>query len=156
MCESDNVNELEFTINGQTYRLTRQQVVARAQGLAPLPIQRWAVEVDGRRFPVKQVLAEATGTHRMDFISHRACDILRRLGFPVIDVDQESAGDDGAAVHDELEVSQSGRGSMRVAALNAAVAYSVGRPEVDPRAVLQTAAQFERWLGGPHTNLPEE
>ncbi len=150
------MNELEFTINGQVYRLTRQQVIASVRGVIPLAIQRWAVEVDGRRFPVKQVLAEATRTHRMDFISHRACDILRRLGFPVIDVDQETASDEGAALYDQLEVGEHGQGNLRVAALNAAVAYSAGRPEVDSQTVLQTATQFVRWLGASHTDPPEE
>ena len=39
--------------------------------------------VRGRRYPPKQVLAEATGLDRADFTTHQARAILRRLGFGV-------------------------------------------------------------------------
>ena len=39
--------------------------------------------MNGRRFPLKQVLALVTGLDRADFTTHQARSILRRLGFGV-------------------------------------------------------------------------
>lgn len=70
-------------MNGQLLELQPQQVEAAMSRVDPETIRQHAVEVDGRLYPVKQVLACATGLDRLDFTSAQARSILKRLGFPL-------------------------------------------------------------------------
>ena len=53
------MDETEFTMNGQAHRLTRAAVLKAMRGQIPGRIQTYAVDVEGVRFPVKQVLAQS-------------------------------------------------------------------------------------------------
>jgi 5-methylcytosine-specific restriction protein B len=75
---------MEFTINGERHDLTRAGVESVLATLEPGTVHTYSVEVEGRRFPVKQVLAEATGLAVTDFVSTRARGVLRSLGFDVL------------------------------------------------------------------------
>jgi 5-methylcytosine-specific restriction protein B len=68
-------------MNGQLLELEAQQVEADMHGVDPETVRLHAVEVGGRLYPVKQVLARATGLDRLDFTSAQARSILKRLGF---------------------------------------------------------------------------
>lgn len=72
---------VDFTINGERHRLTREQVVRVMCSQAPEEIRKHSVEVSGTQYPVKQVLAAATGVDRLDFTSALARRALSRLGF---------------------------------------------------------------------------
>ncbi len=80
------MDEISFLLHGRRLRLSRQQVIDRLRGVEPKTIHTWAVEVEGRPFPVKQALVVAAGVNRRDFNSHQARDLLIRLGFHVVDV----------------------------------------------------------------------
>jgi 5-methylcytosine-specific restriction protein B len=75
---------MQFTINGARYDLTREGVESALATLEPESVHIYSVEVDGRRFPVKQVLADVTGLSTTDFDSTRAQRVLRSLGFDVL------------------------------------------------------------------------
>jgi 5-methylcytosine-specific restriction protein B len=81
---------MQFTINGARYDLTREGVESVLATLEPASVHTYSVEVGGRRFPVKQVLADVTGLSTTDFDSTRAQRVLRSLGFDVL------GGTDGA------------------------------------------------------------
>jgi hypothetical protein len=67
-------------VAGHTFTL-RQPEVRRVIGRAePGEIRDHFVEVGGRRYPVKQALAIATGLDPSDFTSQHARSVLRRLG----------------------------------------------------------------------------
>lgn len=70
-------------VAGQDFDLSAELVEKAVSRLDPEPIHEHYVAVAGRRFPVKQVLAAATGLDRADFTSHQARSVLRRLGLPV-------------------------------------------------------------------------
>jgi 5-methylcytosine-specific restriction protein B len=75
---------VEFTINGERYDLTRAGVESILATLEPGSVHTYSVELEGRHFPVKQVLAESTGLSVTDFDSTRAQRILQSLGFEVL------------------------------------------------------------------------
>ncbi|RIJ60189.1 AAA family ATPase [Clavibacter phaseoli] len=75
---------MEFTIKGEQYDLTRTGVESVLATVEPGTVDTYSVESDGRRFPVKQVLAVATGLPTRDFDSTRAQRVLRSLGFDVL------------------------------------------------------------------------
>ncbi|KGN37505.1 DUF6884 domain-containing protein [Knoellia subterranea] len=75
---------MRFTLDGESFELTREQVHLRLQGHAPEPIQQYWVEVEGTRWPPKQVISLATGVaDRQRFQSQSARLWLQRLGFTV-------------------------------------------------------------------------
>lgn len=75
--------EIEFVVNGRRIALTRAGVLKAMRGVAPEPVQRHSVLVEGTRYPVKQVFQRATGLDRLDFTSAIARRNLTKLGFEV-------------------------------------------------------------------------
>lgn len=55
----------------------------KLEGHVHEPIQEFWVDVDGTRWPVKQVIAIATGIDRRQFQSHNSRRLLERIGFVV-------------------------------------------------------------------------
>ncbi len=70
-------------VAGHDFDLTALSVERAVAGIDPEPIQEHYVVIGRRRYPPKQVLAEATGLDRADFTTHQARAVLRRLGFGV-------------------------------------------------------------------------
>ncbi len=76
-------DKITFTHGGKIYALTKGQVVQSLIGVSPEPIRTHWVDVNGTRYPVKQVFARATKFDRLDFATNQARNHLRRLGFVV-------------------------------------------------------------------------
>lgn len=72
---------MRVTIAGEQVELDAARVRRQLTGRSPEAIRTHWVEIDGVRWPPKQVLALATGIPRTSFISHAAIRGLRRLGF---------------------------------------------------------------------------
>ncbi|RNL86107.1 hypothetical protein [Halostreptopolyspora alba] len=72
---------MRFRMNGEEYRLGRAWVEARMADSAPEEIREHWVEVNGRRWPPKQVLEAVLEVSRADFTTHTALRHLGRLGF---------------------------------------------------------------------------
>jgi len=69
-------------IQGQDYEITRDDIIRVARGNEPSPIKTYYVEVEGRRYPPKQLIRAATGTAE-PFDSASARSALTKLGFIV-------------------------------------------------------------------------
>lgn len=74
---------MQFTIKGKAFDINREQIVSSVKGRQPRQIKKYYVEVEGIRYPIKQVIELVTGLHPIDFTSMYANDILSRLGFEV-------------------------------------------------------------------------
>ena len=74
---------MEFTLAGRKVDLNSATITDRMQGVEPEIVRTHAVEIDGKRYPVKQVLSAITGIPKADFNSHQARQILRRIGLEV-------------------------------------------------------------------------
>jgi hypothetical protein len=74
---------MRFTLDGQLYELTPDVVRQRLSGHSPEDIREYWTEIDGVRWPVKQVIALATGATRSQFQSQSSQRWLRTLGFAV-------------------------------------------------------------------------
>lgn len=75
-----------FLIAGRTVTISPDDVRHGLRGLQAEPVQVWAVEVDGKLFPVVQALEAATGVPRASPRSARARAVLSALGFRLIRV----------------------------------------------------------------------
>lgn len=74
---------MQFTLAGRSFDLTDDLVRRKLTGYTPESIQEYWVEVDGVRWPVKQVMALATGLDRRRFQSQNSRRLLERIGFSV-------------------------------------------------------------------------
>jgi hypothetical protein len=70
-------------IRGQDHSVGRDDVIAVAQRETPRRVNAYYVEIDGRRFPPKQLLRGAIPSAG-DFDTSLAIRALRTLGFEVV------------------------------------------------------------------------
>jgi len=80
----ESARSVEFTLAGQTFRVAPSSVPKKLRGTRPGVIRVHAAKIGGRLYPVKQVVTIVTGIPAVDFNSHQARQIIRRLGFPVL------------------------------------------------------------------------
>lgn len=74
---------MEFTLASRSFDLTADLVRRKLTDRVPESIKEYWVEIDGVRWPVKQVMALATGLDRRAFQSQNSRRLLERLGFSV-------------------------------------------------------------------------
>jgi len=75
---------MRFTLDGESFELTPDLVRARLAGHLPEDIREYWVEIDGRHWPVKQVISLATGvSDRQRFQSQSSRRWLQNLGFTI-------------------------------------------------------------------------
>jgi hypothetical protein len=73
--------DLTFTLGGVRYETTRHAFQARLRNIEPDRIQKYFVEIDGRRLPAKQAVSVGLGAPRASFDSGKAIAVLLKLGF---------------------------------------------------------------------------
>lgn len=74
---------MEFTLRGKFYKAEREDVIRVVKGIESEPVRIHFVEINGSKYPPKQVFGLLTGLSRIHFTSMDACGILERLGFEV-------------------------------------------------------------------------
>ena len=79
-----------ISIRGETHSITRDDVIAVTSRESPRRVNAYYVEIDGRRFPPKQLLRGAVPAAK-DFDTSVAVRTLRGLGFDVSRVDDDQA-----------------------------------------------------------------
>lgn len=73
---------MKFTLDGESVELTEETLRGSLRGQTPEHVRDYWVEIDGVRWPVKQVISLATGIHdRQRFQSQSARRWLGKLGF---------------------------------------------------------------------------
>lgn len=77
------MKKVRAIVAGRAFDLDRSDVARVLAGETPEPVRDHFVVVGRRRFPPKQALAIVTGLDRLDFTTHQARAIMRRLGFDV-------------------------------------------------------------------------
>lgn len=130
------MDDIDFTLDGKRYRLTRDAVIRSMRKQMPGRVQTYAVDIDGVRFPVKQVLAQSLQIPVTTFVSTRAQDLLAKLDFDVMNVEENRV-----AAARKVD-----GGEARALAVKLAVEFYSGRPGGSIDDVLSAAARFEGWL----------
>jgi hypothetical protein len=70
-----------FVLGGARYEVTPAQFEERLKKIDPEAIHKYWVEIDGKRFPVKQAVGVGLGAERATFSTSQAIGILRKLGY---------------------------------------------------------------------------
>ena len=72
-------------IGGAEHQLSRDDILAVARNEAPRRLNAYFIEIDGRRYPPKQLLRSAIRTSQ-PFVTAVAVRALRTLGFDVVQI----------------------------------------------------------------------
>jgi hypothetical protein len=82
--EEDNVEPtFRFTLRGKSFERRKDDFVKATKGLEPGRIQKYSTVIDGRRFPIRQVLAKVTKLKAIAITSQDAYRVLEKFGFTV-------------------------------------------------------------------------
>lgn len=73
----------KFTLRGKQYSIEMKDVENAMKGVEPGKIQKYAVRVNGKLYPIKQVIRETIDLTSADFTAHDAYRILRAIGYPI-------------------------------------------------------------------------
>lgn len=76
-----------FVLRGNSYDLQQADISRAVKGIEPGPIRLYAITLDDRQFPIKQVVSLATGVSVAEFTAHDAFRILKKLGFEINSLD---------------------------------------------------------------------
>lgn len=74
---------ISFTLARRQFDLSDDDVRRRIAQHRPDPIDQYWIEIDGVRWPVKQVMALATGLSKSDFQSQNSRRLLAKFGFVI-------------------------------------------------------------------------
>src|SRR5262249_53184630 len=130
----------DFSLNGEQFSLSSDQVEEALEDTRPEVIQDLAVGVNGQWWPVKQAFGAALGKPSTEFNSRRAFSILQRLGFEMHDATQDGERPRIPGLRRNVaDVTQ------RLKALDLAVALHAGQGQ-EAAEVLKVADQFLCWL----------
>lgn len=72
-----------FVIHGHSYNVDADTIEEALKGCESWPVTKYFVEVDGHRYPIKQVIATVCGIPPISFTSMDAYRILEKLGYKV-------------------------------------------------------------------------
>ena len=75
---------VQFTLRGKTFELQRGDFLAAAKGMSPGRIQKYSVVVNGRSFPIRQLVAAATAVPTIEITSQDAYRILQKFDFEIV------------------------------------------------------------------------
>src|SRR6056297_1032954 len=84
--KGDVTGDQTIVVAGQRIDVDTASVIATARAHDPEVIHRHWVDVEGIRFPPKQLLQLCTGIPRSTFISHQALRAFQRLGFTTSEI----------------------------------------------------------------------
>jgi hypothetical protein len=74
---------VRFTLRGKTFELRKEDILSAAKGMSPGRIQKYSVMVSGKTFPIRQVVAAATGVPPIEITSQDAYRILQKFDFSI-------------------------------------------------------------------------
>ncbi|MGH9673461.1 MAG: DUF5678 domain-containing protein [Bryobacteraceae bacterium] len=93
---------MRFRLAGRQHDIDANLVKARLRGVAPRPADKYIVEIQGRIYPPKQVLAHALRLPLTSFTTMDANRLLGRLGFVISEARKESAVAGGSTCSERL------------------------------------------------------
>lgn len=74
---------MEVTIRRRKFEIYKKKVLQALKNTDPQRIVRYFIEINGIRYPIKQVIAIALKLPPMEFNSQQAYQILQDLGFKI-------------------------------------------------------------------------
>ena len=76
-------SKIRFTLRGRTFEKEQEDFLKAAKAIKPGRIQKYSTVIQGKRYPIRQVVAAATGLPAIAITSQDAYRILEKFGLPV-------------------------------------------------------------------------
>jgi len=73
----------DFILSGNSYRSSKQEIEKALKKVEPDPIRKYYIDIDDRRYPIKQPIELITGLPRIAYTTMDAYRILNRCGFEI-------------------------------------------------------------------------
>jgi len=73
----------DFVLRGKSYRSSKEEIEKVLKTVEPEQVRKYYIEVDGRRYPIKQPIELITGLARIAYTAMDAYRILSRFGFEI-------------------------------------------------------------------------
>ena len=80
-----------FTIRGKRFNINKDDVINAVKDVEPEPLtgkRKYYVEINDKKYPIKQVISLVTGLPRIAFTAMDAYRILTKLGFEVKEIEE--------------------------------------------------------------------
>lgn len=74
----------QFILRGKTFDLDRNDIESAVRGRSPERIQKYAVSIGGKEWPIKQVVRLATSLQSAEFTAHDAFRVLQKIGYEIV------------------------------------------------------------------------
>jgi hypothetical protein len=87
-------SKLIFTLKGKTFEMERRDFIEAIVEKVPSRIQRYLTTINGKRYPIRQVVAYATGLPAIAITSQDAYRILEKFGFAIETQEDANAPND--------------------------------------------------------------
>jgi hypothetical protein len=75
--------KIRFTLRGKQFEKEREDFVRAAKTIGPGRIQKYSTLVNGKRYPIRQLVASVTGLPAIAITSQDAYRILEKFGLTV-------------------------------------------------------------------------
>lgn len=78
-----------FTIRGKKFNIKKEDIINAVKNADPDPFignRKYYVEINGIKYPIKQVISLVTGLPRVAFTAMDAYRILTKLGFEIKEI----------------------------------------------------------------------
>ena len=75
---------MRFTVNGQQFELTTEDVRRELRDVRPAPLHRYAIQIGSALYPIKQAFEVVTGVPRSGFTTQAARRVFAAMGFDVV------------------------------------------------------------------------
>ena len=80
-----------FTIRGKRFDIEKDDIINAVKDVEPEPLtgkRKYYIEINGKKYPIKQVISLVTGLPRIAFTAMDAYRILAKLGFEVKEIEE--------------------------------------------------------------------
>lgn len=87
----------KFVLGGESFDLEKEDVLKAMKDVPPDPIRKYAIDIHGKKYPIKQCVARAVTVKLRktksdneftfgvaQFTAHDAFRVLKKLGFPIM------------------------------------------------------------------------
>ncbi len=75
--------KIRFTLRGRAFEKEQDDFLKAAKTMKPGRIQKYSTVINGKRYPIRQLVAAVTGLHAIAITSQDAYRILEKFGLTV-------------------------------------------------------------------------
>ena len=76
-------NGIVVTHRGKSFQLSKTGLRNALTGVMPERVGKYGVDINGKEYPIRQVIAKATNTPKIEWTTTHAYSLLQKLGLKI-------------------------------------------------------------------------